>query len=206
MLGERGNGPLVMRRPDSRWSGAVERPSAFRAGHIPSCYGSYERCALSLVAAVCRWSLLLLSPLLSAACDARHLGALVLVITSGPSLGDVTASCPAQTLPPNPIAPEPGDGRVRSRPSSRVHELCTFTEAVALRSQTVLTGSGSHRSCYGGFGEGYPHFHAHACLHPRVASPISLEGCDWILRYLRSRRSPSLRAARLPERRGMKPA
>ena len=30
------------------------------------------------------------------------------------------------------------------------------------RSQTGLTGSGSHRSSYGGFGGGHPHFHPHA--------------------------------------------
>ena len=52
------NGPLMARRLDH----AEGRPSAFQAGHIPSCYGSCERCALSLVAAACRWSLLLLSP------------------------------------------------------------------------------------------------------------------------------------------------
>ena len=49
--------------PD-RWS---FRPSAFQAGHIPSWHGSCERYALSLVAGACRWLLLLLSPLLSAA-------------------------------------------------------------------------------------------------------------------------------------------
>ena len=68
---------------------------------------------------------------------------------------------------PDPTAAEPGDGRVRSRPSSRVHEPCTFTEAVALRSQTVLTGSGSYRISYGGFGGGHPHF------HPHVGTPSS---------------------------------
>jgi hypothetical protein len=41
------------------------RPSAFQAGHIPSCYGSCECYALSPVAAGCRWSLRLLSSLLS---------------------------------------------------------------------------------------------------------------------------------------------
>jgi hypothetical protein len=56
---------LVMRRPGSRWGGAVERPSAFQAGHVPSCYGSSGRCAWSPVAAVCRWLLLLLLLLLS---------------------------------------------------------------------------------------------------------------------------------------------
>jgi hypothetical protein len=55
-----------MRRPGSRWSGAVERLSVFQAGHIPSWRGSCERYALSAVAAGRRWSLLLLSPLLSA--------------------------------------------------------------------------------------------------------------------------------------------
>ena len=118
----RGHGP-VMRRPGSRRSGAVSRPSAH---------------------------------------DARHLRALVLVTTLSPSTGPATAPCPAQTPPPNPTAAEPGDGRVLSRPSSRVHEPGTLTEAVALRSQTVLTGSGSHRSSYGGFGGGHPHFHPHA--------------------------------------------
>jgi hypothetical protein len=43
------------------------RPSAFQAGHIPSWRGSCERYALSPVAAAGRWSLLLLSPLLSIA-------------------------------------------------------------------------------------------------------------------------------------------
>ena len=56
----------VMRRPGSRWSGTVERPSA-NAGHMPSWHGSCERCALSPVAAGSRWPLLLLSPLLSSA-------------------------------------------------------------------------------------------------------------------------------------------
>jgi hypothetical protein len=41
-------------------------PSYFQAGQIPSWRGSCERYALSPVADACRWSLLLLSPLLSA--------------------------------------------------------------------------------------------------------------------------------------------
>jgi hypothetical protein len=41
-------------------SGGVQS-GRWRAGHIPGCYGSRERCALSLVAAACRWSLPLLS-------------------------------------------------------------------------------------------------------------------------------------------------
>ena len=48
--------------------GAPCRPSAFQAGHIPSWRGSCERYALSPIAAASRWSLLLLSPLLSTRC------------------------------------------------------------------------------------------------------------------------------------------
>ena len=163
------NGPLMARRLD-RVEG---RPSAFQAGHNPSRHKMYVRLVLSPVADACRWSLLLLSPLLSItvggtdAHDGWHLGALVLVTTSGPFPGAVTSPCPAQTPPPNPIAAEPGDGRVLSRPPSRVHEPPTSPEAVALRPQTALTGSGSHRSSYGGFGGGHPHFHPHnGCENP----------------------------------------
>ena len=98
---------------------------------------------------------------LPAAHDAGR-AALVLVTDIGPSTGEWTAPCPAQTPPSNPTAAGPGDGRVRSRPSWRVHEPCSSPEAVALRSQTGLTGSGSHRYSYGGFGGGHPHFHSHA--------------------------------------------
>jgi hypothetical protein len=45
----------------------IRRPSAFQAGHIPSWRGSCERYALWQVAGASRRSLLLLSPLLSAA-------------------------------------------------------------------------------------------------------------------------------------------
>jgi hypothetical protein len=75
--------------------------------------------------------------------------------------GDATAPCHVPGPPPNPIAAEPGDGWVLSRPSSRVHEPRNSPDAVVLRSQTVLTGSGSHRYSYGGFGGGHPHFHPH---------------------------------------------
>jgi hypothetical protein len=43
----------------------TRRSSVFQAGHIPSWRRSYERYALSPVAGVSRWLLLLLSPLLS---------------------------------------------------------------------------------------------------------------------------------------------
>ncbi len=113
-----------------------------------------------------------------AAHDACHLGALVLVTTFGPSPGAATAPCPAQTPPPNPTAAGPGDGRVLSRPSSRVHKPGTLTVAVALRSQTALTGSGSHRYSYGGFGGEHPHFHPHAdCRQPnRTCTDLLIRG------------------------------
>jgi hypothetical protein len=111
----------------SRRPGTDPRLSAFQAGHIPSWRGSCERYALLPVAVARRWSLLLLSPLLSAAQDGWHPGALVLVTTCGPSSAHRAGLCPAQTPPPNPAAAEPGDGRVRSRPSSRVHEAGSST-------------------------------------------------------------------------------
>ena len=46
----RGHGS-VMRRPGSRWDGAVERPSAFQAGHIPK----LPRIARALCAVAGRW-------------------------------------------------------------------------------------------------------------------------------------------------------
>ena len=46
----RGHGS-VMRRPGSRWDGAVQRPSAFQAGHIPV---GADRASVVR----CRWSLL----------------------------------------------------------------------------------------------------------------------------------------------------
>jgi hypothetical protein len=60
----RGHAPAI-RRPGSRRTGAVQRLSAFQAGPMPSGHGSCECYALLPVAAACRWSLLLLSPLLS---------------------------------------------------------------------------------------------------------------------------------------------
>jgi hypothetical protein len=121
---------------------------------------------------------------LPAAHDTGHCDALVLVTNIGPSADEGTAPCPAQTPPPNPTAAGPGDGRVLSRPSSRVHEPGSFTEVVALRSQTGLTGSGSHRSSYGGFGGGHPHFHRHSGrrqpnltnLHCQLGKSVALHG------------------------------
>ena len=177
----RGHAP-VMRRPGARWSDAAIRPSANEAGHDPCDPGRpglgrvHELAgAIRAMAVTCPSFKARAYPspkpshdaLPTAAHHAWHLRALVLVTTLGPSPGAATAPCPAQTPPPNPTAAGPGDGRVQSRPSSRVHEPGTLTEAVALRSQTVLTGSGSHRYSYGGFGGGHPHFHRHAdCRQP----------------------------------------
>jgi hypothetical protein len=58
----------------------TRRPSAFQAGHIPSWRESCERYALSSVADVCRWLLLLLSPLL------RRQGSPALSVSLAPSL------------------------------------------------------------------------------------------------------------------------
>src|SRR6266568_3435560 len=147
----RGHGS-VMRRPGSRWDGAVERPSAFQAGYIPSWRGSSERCALPTVAADSGWLLLLLSPLLSAADPSPHLRGLP---------GAVTAPWPAQTPPPNPIAAEPDGRRVLSRGGEADH---------AATPQAPLTGSGCREHSYGGFGGGHPHFHPHAtpARNPRI--------------------------------------
>ena len=142
--GTSGDTGRVMRKPSSRWSGAIERPSAFQAGHIPSWRGSCECYALSPVAGGSRWLLLLLSPLLSAAGPGLHLRGLP---------GAVTAPCPAQAPPPNPIAAEPYGRRVLSRGGEADH---------AVTPKAPLTGSGCREHSYGGFGGGHPHFHPHA--------------------------------------------
>ena len=46
----------------------------------------------------------------------------------------------AQTPPPNPAAAGPGDGRVLSSPSWRVHEPCTLYRSVALTVTGGLDG------------------------------------------------------------------
>jgi len=112
-----------------------------------------------------------------------HRDALVLVTNIGPSTGEGTATCPAQTPPPNPTAAGPGDGRVRSRPSWRVHEPCNSPDAVVLRPQTVLTGSGSHRYSYGGSGEDThtstritaAKTRSHQSLHCQLGKSVSLD-------------------------------
>jgi hypothetical protein len=98
---------------------------------------------------------------LTAANDAWCSVALALVAAARAFTGAVVALGPVQTPPPNPTAAGPGDGRVLSGQSSRVHEPCSSTEVVALRSRTGLTGSGSHIHSHGGFGGGYRPLHPH---------------------------------------------
>ncbi len=58
-------------------------------------------------------SLVWLSAWLPAAHEIRRRDALLLLTSIGPSTGEGTAPCPAQTPPSNPTAAGPGDGRVR---------------------------------------------------------------------------------------------
>jgi hypothetical protein len=138
----RGHAPVTC-GPDPRRS-AVARPSVFQAGHIPSWRGSCESYALPTVADVSRWLLLLLSPLLSAAGRVPHLHGLP---------GAVTAPCPSQAPPPNPIAAGPDGRQVLSGGGVPDHEVTP---------QAPLTGSGCREYSYGGFGGGHPHFLLHA--------------------------------------------
>jgi hypothetical protein len=89
----------------------------------------------------------------------------------GPPGGPAPWPCPDPS--PNPAAAGPGDGRVLSSPSSLVHEPCSWTGAVALRPQTGLTGSGSHRSSCGRVRGGHP-----PTLQPaRGLSPAPISTC-----------------------------
>ena len=179
--------PVSLLNP-ARCAEWARRPSAFQAGHIPSWQKSCECYALLPVAGACCWLLLLLSPLLSGWSEALrdasstaprsglHLAALALITTCELSPTHRAGLCPAQTPPPNLTAAGPGDGWVLSSSALRVHEPCTPTWAVALRSQPGLTGSGSHRYSYGGFGGGHPRFHRHTgCQQPNLTShPVLL--------------------------------
>jgi hypothetical protein len=107
----------------------------------PSWRGSCECYPLWVAAVGSRWLLLLLSPLLSAAGPGPHRRGLP---------GVVTAPCPSQAPPPNPIAAEPDGRRVLSRVGVADH-------AVTLKAP--WTGSGWREYSYGGFGGGHPHFH-----------------------------------------------
>ena len=94
-------------------------------------------------------------------------------ITTGAGSRPVFLSVPS----PDRLLPDNGDGRVQSGPSSRVHEPCSSTEAVALRSRTGLTGSGSHTYSSGGFAGRPPRFHPHTGCRktdPGLAGPVSI--------------------------------
>ena len=81
---------------------------------------------------------------LPAAEDTGHRGALALVTGIGPSTGEGTAPCPAQTPPPIPAAAEPDGRRVLSRVGLADH---------AVTPKAPWTGSGWREQSYGGFGE-----------------------------------------------------
>jgi hypothetical protein len=88
---------------------------------------------------------------------------LVLVTVPGPSLGAVTAPCPAQTPPPNPTAAELDGRRVLARVGVADHEVTP---------QAPLPGSGWRAYSYGGFGGGHPNFHLHADRRqPNLTNP-----------------------------------
>jgi hypothetical protein len=91
------------------------------------------------------------------------------------------AQAPAVAWPPRiraPVLPAPGPCPAVPRPLPRTQLLpdlmtdgfsrarlrvylshAPLTEAVAVRSQAGLTGSGRHRYSYGGFGGGHLHLH-----------------------------------------------
>ena len=95
----RGHAPVV-RRPGFRWGGAVERPSAFQAGHIPSWRESCE--CLPADESVTPWSS---SPY------------------SRPVSGNPAAPGPVPGPSPNPIAAEPDGRRVLSRGGAADHAV-----------------------------------------------------------------------------------
>jgi hypothetical protein len=144
------------RRCPAAWrrSWQRSRPSAFQAGHIPSSCEPCECYALWLVAADSGWLLLLLS----AAGPGPHLRGLP---------GPVTAPCPAQAPPPNPIAAEPDGRRVLSRGGEADH---------AVTPQAPWTGSGCREHSYGGFGGGHPPFQPHVWFP--VPSQPTPDSCD----------------------------
>ena len=91
------------------------------------------------------------------------------------------------------------DGFSPGRPRAYMNHAA-LPEAVALRSQTGWTGSGSHRYSYGGFGGGHPHLHPHTdgpatpifdtrqmsagLAHSRVLAPPGRRGSGGVPRAL----------------------
>jgi hypothetical protein len=69
---------------------------------------------------------------------------------------------------PNPTAAklQAADGFCQDPLRVYVHPAASL-QVVALRSQRVLTGSGSPVSSYGGLGGGHPHFHPHTDCRQR---------------------------------------
>jgi hypothetical protein len=127
----RGHGSVV-RRPGARRDGAVERPFAFQAGRIPK--SAWIVRALSAVADSCCLPLTAAVAVTVAVSRDQESGLRRPVLLAVAYLAGRSSRPPpgwnSPTPPPNPTAAEPRDGRVLSRPSSRVHEPC------------ILAGSG----------------------------------------------------------------
>jgi len=98
--------------------------------------------------------------------DGWHLGALVLADPTGPALARGPHPCPDRPLPRTRLLPHlVTDGFCQAR--LRVYlNHAPLPGPVALRSQTGLTGSGSHRYSYGGFGGGHLRFQPHTDCRP----------------------------------------
>ena len=152
----------------------IPRPSAFQAGHIPSWRGLCECYALSPIAAVSGWLLLLLSSLLSAAGLVPHLRGFP---------GAVTTPCPV----PGPSLKPDCCRTVRQTSSVQVggadHEVTP---------QAPWTGTGCREYSYGGFGGGHPRF------HPRPFPPSATRGSRGGLTHAVSRPSPSVPCPSVP--------
>jgi hypothetical protein len=146
----------------------TRRPSAFEAGHIPYWRGSCERngavagcCRLRSVAAV------VVSRNEGTACGAWSCSPFRTSPGAFPARPSSGWNSP--TPPANPTAAKPRDGRFyQGRPGVYVNHA-SWSGAVALRSQTVLTGSGSPRYSVAGWG-GHPHFHPHNAAGSRISS------------------------------------
>ncbi len=91
------------------------------------------------------------------------------VTTSIGLAGRMSALVDSPTPPPNPTAAKLQAAYGFCQDPLRVYvHPAPSPQVVALRSQRVLTGSGSPVSSYGGLGGGHLHFHPHTgCRHPR---------------------------------------
>ena len=122
----------------------ARRPSVFQAGHIPSCRATFECEALLPVAGACRWLLLLLSRLLSAA-----VGRTAVRVTARTLQG--MARVRSGQAPAWPLS---SDRSVRRGSGVKRDFACTFTRhlppaLVVLRPQSRLMLEGRTRTLSG---------------------------------------------------------